>query len=219
MSIRSRLNDILSDLTPPVISTMLNKLLYSRQILSAKKKMEPYSKFHLACGPNIFDGWANIDLLGGAKVIRWNCTTRFPLKSGTIKFIYIEHFIEHITQIQGEECLKECYRVLQAGGVLRISTPNLRQIVDEYLLGESSQWRNLTYSSNTGSSYTPCRMVNDAMRLWGHQFVYDGVELRALLEKIGFKVTPASWRDSKYEELNGLESRPFYGDIILEAVK
>lgn len=220
MNIRARINSIFRAATPPVVLAAVHKFLYSRQILSATRKMGTCSKLHLGCGANIFNGWGNIDLVGNAKVIGWNCTTRFPIKSATIKFIYNEHFLEHITIGQGRDFLEECYRILQSGGVLRISTPNLRKIVDEYLLGWASEWRNIPYSANTGAKYTPCRMVNDAMRLWGHEFVYDYEELTTLLKNIGFsKVSSVAWQESTYEDLKGLESRPFHDDIIVEAVK
>ena len=220
MNIKLTIQNISNALTPPIILTGLNKILYSHRISSAEKRMAQHSKLHIGCGTNILAGWANIDLLGGTKVIWWNCTTRLPIKTGSVNFIYNEHFIEHINMNQGKELLSECYRVLKPGGVVRLSTPNLKKIIDEYLLGDLSEWRNVKYSVNTGSQYTPCRMVNDAMRLWGHEFVYDYEELTKLLKKIGFNtIIPVLWGESKYEELKGLESRPFNDEIIIEATK
>ena len=63
-------------------------------------------------------------------------------------------------------------------------------------------------------------MMNEAMREWGHQFVYDGVELTRQLESAGFReVVVAEWRKSTHGPLNGLESRPFHGEVILEGTK
>ena len=62
--------------------------------------------------------------------------------------------------------------------------------------------------------------MNDGMRLWEHQFVYDAEELKLLFEEIGFsKVSSVEWGKSRYEELRGLECRPFHEEVILEGVK
>jgi predicted SAM-dependent methyltransferase len=174
-----------------------------------------HTKIHLACGSNIIDGWANIDLSGNKNVIRLDLTLPLPVNSKTIRFIYCEHFIEHISLEQAKGLLGECYRVLQPGGVLRLSTPNLRKGIDEYLSGRVSEWSDVGWNPST-----PCRMMNEGLRLWGHQFVYDTDELENLLKETGFcNINRVTWRESKYEELKGLECRPFHDEIILECVK
>ncbi|HTP29375.1 MAG TPA: methyltransferase domain-containing protein [Anaeromyxobacteraceae bacterium] len=156
-----------------------------------------------------------MDLLRDAGVIRWDLTDPLPVSSNAIAFVYCEHFIEHISLQEGRRLLSECHRVLKPGGVLRLSTPNLRMLVDEYLLGRVSEWRDVGWSPET-----PCQMVNEGLRLWGHRFVYDEVELKDTLEVIGFRhVNPVDWRGSSYEELKGLESRPYHREVIVEAVK
>jgi predicted SAM-dependent methyltransferase len=65
---------------------------------------------------------------------------------------------------------------------------------------------------------TPCQMVNEAMRWWGHTFLYDEAELTALLRECGFSdVRRVKWGESEFDELRGLESRPDFDDLILEA--
>jgi hypothetical protein len=34
---------------------------------------------------------------------------------------------------------------------------------------------------------TPCQMVNEGLRLWGYQFLYDASELKRILEEAGFR--------------------------------
>ena len=221
LDIRSLINRSVVFLFPPFLLKLMEIFLFPPFFLLAKWRIEPYSKLHLGCGTNILKGgWANIDLSGGLNVIKWDCTKRLPVKSGTIRLIFSEHFLEHINMQEGRKFLSECYRVIQPGGVLRISTPNLKKCIDEYLLGYASEWRNIEYSENTGPLYTPCRMMNESMRLWGHKFVYDLEELNKLLKEIGFSsVTEVAWHESKHEELKNIECRPFGGEIILEIVK
>jgi predicted SAM-dependent methyltransferase len=63
-------------------------------------------------------------------------------------------------------------------------------------------------------------MLNEGLREWGHQFVYDACELGRLLEEAGFReVTQVAWRESTTPALRNLECRPFHGEIICEATK
>jgi len=206
---------ILCNLTPPIVLTVLRKLKLSLQVLSARGKIARSSKLHLACGTNIIDGWANIDLSNDAKVIKLDLTMPLPVSSETITFIYCEHFIEHISFNQAKRLISECYRVLKPGGVLRVSTPSLRKLIDEYLAGRLSEWSNVGFCPST-----PCHMMNEGMRSWGHEFIYDAAELTQIFIETGFSmITNVPWRESNYEELNGLECRPFHDELILEGVK
>jgi len=170
---------------------------------------------HLGCGDNLINGWANIDFAGPYGVITHDLTEPLPLGSGIAKFIFTEHFIEHISRSQGQAFFLECFRLLETGGVLRISTPNLKKIVDEYLLGRVDEWADLDWRPET-----PCQMLNEGLRLWGHQFIYDSAELSLALLDAGFtRVYEVEWHKSDYSELVGLECRPFHDDLIVEAVK
>ena len=172
-------------------------------------------RLHLGAGDNVLDGWTNIDLDAKEGVVCWDLTQPLPVPAGFIELIYSEHFIEHITLKQTTELLAECHRVLEPDGTMRLSTPGLRKLVDEYLSGRTSEWHDVGFSPAT-----PCQMVNESLRLWGHQFVYDADELKRILEEAGFrKVTQVSWHESETPALRNLECRPFHGEIIFEAVK
>lgn len=100
-------------------------------------------------------------------------------------------------------------------GILRISTPSLKKLIDEYLLGRLCEWDDVGFSPST-----PCRMVNGGMRLWGHQFLYDIEELESLLKECGFRnIIQVPWHESSHPELKNLECRPFHDEIIIEAMK
>jgi predicted SAM-dependent methyltransferase len=173
------------------------------------------TKLHLGCGTNILAGWANIDIDGPSGVLKWDLTQPLPLQAGTVRFIFNEHFIEHITQQEASALLSECCRLLVPGGVLRISTPSLRKLIDEYLLNRTIEWINVNWNPAT-----PCQMMNEGMRSWGHQFLYDATELKNLLRACGFaEIVDVGWRDSRHGELRNLECRPFHDEIILEATK
>ena len=194
------------------------KLLYHRlnnKFILGLKLDSKSTKLHLGCGDNLLSGWSNIDFNGWRGVIEHNLTRPLPLNAEIVKFIFSEHLIEHITRDEALALTRDCYRVLVPGGVLRLSTPNLRTIVDGYLGGMKAEWKDLDWQPQT-----PCQMLNGSVRLWGHQFIYDFEELKLLLHEAGFqKVERVDWRESSYDDLKGLENRPFQDDLIVEAVK
>jgi len=49
---------------------------------------------------------------------------RLPFEDGSFKFIYSEHFFEHLTPSLTHELLTECRRVLKLGGVIRTVVPD-----------------------------------------------------------------------------------------------
>lgn len=169
-------------------------------------------RLHLACGDNILEGWTNIDLNGD---ISWDLTKALPVRPGVIELIFCEHFIEHITLNQAQAFLAECFRCLRPAGTLRLSTPSLVKIVAEYVLGRTSEWEDVGWTPAT-----PCQMLNEGLRSWGHQFVYDDVELRDILNEAGFReIKRVARRESTNANLNGLECRPSHGELIFEAIK
>lgn len=215
MKTRQAIRSMIGGLTPPVFPSLAAKFRKRLKELEAKRRLAGQTKLHLACGRNVLEGWANIDLTGDAQVTGWDLTERLPVESETVDFIFCEHFIEHITLEQANALLSDCYRILRPGGVFRLSTPNLRKLVDEYLAGRLTEWCDVGWTPAT-----PCQLLNEGLRLWGHQFVFDEVELPRALQKAGYpKVIPVAWHESQHKELRNLECRPFHDEVILEATK
>jgi predicted SAM-dependent methyltransferase len=135
------------------------------------------------------------------------------LQSGQVRFVYSEHFIEHIDEDAARRLLSRVRSAMAPGAVIRLSTPDLAKLVDDYQAG-----RVVRMEHGGWFPETPCRMVNEAMRLWGHVFVYDELELVALLKECGYSdIRRVRWGESEHPELRGLESRPDFGDLIVEA--
>lgn len=211
----AKASSVLSWLVPPITFKIYHYLNAELRRPIVRRQLAGYEKIHLGCGNNILAGWANIDLYSSQLVIGWNLTFPLPIKSNSIEFIFCEHFIEHISIKQGTEFLSECYRVLKPKGVLRISTPSLEKVVEEYRVGRTIEWTDVGWNPES-----PCKMLNESFRLWGHQFLYDQNELKNNLQIAGFsKVTPVPWHVSTYDELRNLESRPDHGEIIVEVIK
>lgn len=210
-----RLRQIVKGMCPPVMLWGWSRFILVIRNRRAKKKFEGQNRLHLACGSNALIGWANVDLVDDGSVIGWDLTTRLPVREGSVECIFCEHFIEHITLAQAKTLLADCYRCLRPDGILRLSTPSLEKIIKEYQLGRLTEWHDVCFCPET-----PCQMINEGFRLWGHQFIYDNAELKQILEEVGFQtVSQTAWHESSTPALRNLECRPFHGEIILEATK
>ena len=210
-----RIRHVLDLLTPPVVLQVSRELRRNATRPMVTRRLEGRNRLHLACGTNVLDGWANIDLESNGAVVGWNLTDRLPVRSESVDLIYCEHFIEHITLNQATALLVDCHRILRPDGILRVSTPSLKKVIEEYSSGRTQEWCDVGWSPAT-----PCQMMNGAFRLWGHRFVYDEDELERILDDAGYRgVTEVAWHESTTPALRGLECRPFHGEIILEAIK
>jgi predicted SAM-dependent methyltransferase len=169
-------------------------------------------KLHLGSGGVHIPGWVNIDLDSPSADMLLNLTNPLPFDDCSVSHIFNEHFIEHLTRSEAVNLLVECKRVLAINGVIRISTPNLRFLVASYISNDTEQWGDLWHPS------TSCTLMNEGMRSWGHQFVYDADELVRILLEAGFRdISFQEYKKSRDEILCGLETRPFHRDLIIEA--
>jgi predicted SAM-dependent methyltransferase len=61
-----------------------------------------------------------------------NLLKGIPFPDNTFDVVYHSQVLEHIVKEKSAEFIKECYRVLKPGGILRVVVPDLENIVDEY---------------------------------------------------------------------------------------
>ena len=174
-------------------------------------------KLNLGCGPRLFHlpGWVNIDKNPdcGPNLLM-DLTKNLPYENNSVDFIVTEHFLEHITRIQADFLMSECYRVLKVGGVIRINVPDLETLVNKYITNDVRGWE--TTCPNR------CHLMNFIMNDIEHRFIYDFDELYILLNKAGFSsIERCEINRSKYTELCDVNCRK-EGDlisIVVEGVK
>jgi predicted SAM-dependent methyltransferase len=172
--------------------------------------MQRHHKLHLGCGPRHLQGWANVDISPAAQIV-WDL--RKPLPVSSVGWVYSEHFIEHIGRDDAVRLLTNVRCVLADEGVVRISTPDLAALVEDYRGGILADM-----PEDGWQPKTLCQMLNEGMREWGHVFVYDEPELRDVLAEAGFgRIERVRHGESAHPELRNLESRPDLGDLILDA--
>lgn len=158
-------------------------------------------RLHLGSGPQILPGWVNVDNVAYPGVDRvLDLSLGLPFRD--VKFIFAEHFIEHLPFDAALQLLRECRRVLRDDGVLRLSTPSLDWVWATHYR------RDMTREEQVQA----CFFANRAFRGWGHQFLYNEETLTAVLREAGFSnVKRYAYGESDLAELRGLERHEHSG--------
>jgi predicted SAM-dependent methyltransferase len=144
---------------------------------------------NVACGPQVLDGFVNVDLLGPPPRIRWDCRRSLPLADGAAAGIRAEQFVEHLdTREELPAFLRDCLRALQAGGVLRVIVPDAARFLQAYCRPELDGFRDLAVPDPFPADL-PTRMdvINHVFHQWGeHRWAYDFETLALRLRAAGF---------------------------------
>ena len=89
---------------------------------------------NLGCGTRYHPDWINIDFVSTNKnIIVHNLLKGIPFKDNDFDVVYHSHLLEHFSKQDAIDFIKECHRVLKPGGIIRIATPNLEEIVNNYI--------------------------------------------------------------------------------------
>lgn len=122
-------------------------------------------RLHLGCGYKTPAGWINVDGSWNARLAKFPIIRRLlkklhilpgqlldmpwspsvlvldvrkplPTPDNSMSVIYTSHLLEHLYLGEARRLLQECFRVLEAGGVLRVVVPDLYAIILEYSEGK-----------------------------------------------------------------------------------
>jgi predicted SAM-dependent methyltransferase len=89
---------------------------------------------NLGCGSRFHKDWVNIDFESFSEhVSAFNLVNGIPFNSNEFDFVYHSHVLEHFSKESGNSFLKECFRVLNPNGIIRIVVPDLETLITEYL--------------------------------------------------------------------------------------
>jgi len=94
----------------------------------------PEARVNLGCGYHFHPDWLNVDLVPrGPGVIAHNLSQPLPFDDASFGVVYHSHVLEHFTRAQATAFMRECFRILAPGGVIRVVVPDLEVIARLYL--------------------------------------------------------------------------------------
>jgi predicted SAM-dependent methyltransferase len=137
-------------------------------------------RLHLGSGSNRLPGWVNIDLVGMGSDLAWDLRRRLPFPDGSARAAFLEHVIEHFALADALAVLKDCHRVLAAGGTIRVGVPDFGRYIRSYA-GDGE-----LIEQTRPNRPTPLLAVAEVAQFHGHRSAYDAETLVLLLEEAGF---------------------------------
>jgi predicted SAM-dependent methyltransferase len=202
----------------------LRELLTRRKarLVSRFHREDKSLKLHIGAGLNTIEGWINTDIYANQQNLYLNLKKPFTFYDDQFQFVYSEHVFEHFSYDECRSMLSECLRVMKDDGVLRISTPDLKFLIRLYEEHDSTfiesyiDWnaKNFVHSKAPHNSVS---VINNYVRDWGHQFIYDFETLKFLLSEVGFvDIVQCEILSSAYDSLSNLEHVKRHPDGFLE---
>jgi predicted SAM-dependent methyltransferase len=167
-------------------------------------------KINFGSGTFPLPGWVNVDADPDCNPDVLADLSSFPLPfpDACAQYLHSEDFFDQLNVDQAYDFLHECHRILAPGGVMRLLTPDLGRLVDLYQRKDPELLRLWTtfvgLPLRTGSL---CEIMNLAMRLGGHTFLWDAPTLTASMAECGFEARPVRSGESAEEALRGLDLR------------
>jgi predicted SAM-dependent methyltransferase len=169
-------------------------------------------KLQLGAGTYPMSGWLATDVKPRRdQVLPVDARKPLPIPDASIDYIHAEHLFEHIRYPAGQRLLKECWRVLRPGGVLRIATPDFARLIAIYRGDAGPEGDHyLDHMFEHSLKYRPHRhpvfLLNHLVRAWGHLFLYDEELLARCLAEAGYvDITPCALGESEHRHLRDVE--------------
>ena len=179
-------------------------------------------KLNIGCGLSGIPGWYNIDnsptvllsrLPMGQRLFRtpqWprdvrriNVLHGLPFFDESVLYIYSSHLLQGLKPAESRGLLRECFRVLQPGGVLRIVVPDLERVVRDYLADpDTAASHKLMRRLSPKSS-----PIRDLLRK-GRRYeqMFDARSLAELLAEAGFNdPRRCGFKQSRIAEIDAIE--------------
>lgn len=151
-------------------------------------------KLHIGCECNILPGWIHYDIRKmREEVIELDVRKGIPHDDNTVSHIYGGNFLDHLTYYEGLSFLKECYRVLEVGGIAQFSVMNTDKIINDYLLGAMGKYNDLqplafsSFSNSTKfATFLLGNLAYGEKDYTGHRMLYTIPALIEIGEYAGF---------------------------------
>ena len=222
-------------------------------------------KLNIGCGLTAPSGWVNIDSSLNARLAKWPWLRKmlavlhiiplakanipyprniyfYDMRKGlsfpdnSVEIIYCSHFLEHLSRHDAFSFMKECYRVLVTGGIIRIIVPDLAQYAQQYIqrLRQINQEASINelpaerFLEDLGifekESVNENMLIHLYQKIYNkniHKWMYDEYSLILLLKEQGFSnIQRKQSYESLIKDIERLDNAVrFDNAICLEAQK
>ena len=219
-------------------------------------------KLHLGCALNTPEGWLHLDGSWNAWVSKYSpirnllkyiniipkkfanlpwdpnifihdVTKPLPFRDNSFSAIYASHLLEHLYLEEAKALLKECHRVLESQGILRIVVPDLKAIVFDYLEGNKTlnsketvnRADKLNQRLQLRSPHRPSgniifRIYTAFKDFHSHKWVYDSISLINYFRWTGFiDVNEMRFHQSRIDRIEEIEKPCMNAEICVEGLK
>jgi len=120
---------------------------------------------NIGCGNKFHKAWINIDMISYSPyVIQYNLLKGIPYPDNYFEVIYHSQVLEHIPKEKAPEFIRECFRVLKPGGIMRVVVPDLQNIVTEYIKFLNQNLENPTEESEANYDWILLEMYDQTVR-------------------------------------------------------
>jgi ubiquinone/menaquinone biosynthesis C-methylase UbiE len=122
------------------------------------------------------------------KIFYGDGTKKLPLPNNSVSVVYTSHMVEHLDQSEVKLFIIEVRRILTKNGILRIAIPDLKKLVEKYIMDGDAD----DFIEKTGFARTPPKSLFAKIKYLiaadrGHKWMYDGPSMVKLLSSAGFK--------------------------------
>jgi ubiquinone/menaquinone biosynthesis C-methylase UbiE len=151
-------------------------------------------KLHLGCGKRNFGpDWVHIDG-GDFSHLHSHDITKLPFENNSVDLIYSSHVLEYFDREEVTNVLKEWYRVLKIGGMLRVAVPDFKMMTTKYLIDGCE------LDLFLGPLYGKWSMGNKTIY---HKTAYDFLSLKRVLQSNGFRgIQEYDWRNTEHSHID-----------------
>jgi len=153
-------------------------------------------KLHLGCGRRHLPGFTNVDLDDYPHIDYKSDIKKLPMfEDNSAELIYCCHAFEYFDREEAPKILKEWYRVLRPGGIIRLAVPNFGVLSRIY-------YETGDISKVLGPLYGRIEIKRGKnKRIIYHKTTYDFKSLSKLLMSVGFKNAHTyDWRGTIHKD-------------------
>ena len=148
---------------------------------------------NLGSGNSYVNNFINVDFFGN-KMIDYGMDLRFPFKieTNSIDGIFSEHTFEHLSHLEVDNALSQCYRILKPEAKIRIIVPDLSILIERYCSNDDEwfqKWHDLVLEDPSRhymkKYFTKMFAINFTASYYHHKSCWDFESLKKVLTSNG----------------------------------